>query len=422
MFSKDSNTKTKKTKTSPLRGLGLNCLPSSPGPHGSDLDFLLPRFHPSASSSKTPSPSSSPVETPMSGTASHTPTGLRTPEEELVDCFWTPTSRPWTSPRPDGRSHARGYSSAAEPSRGIHNAQSANIKQRRALQVPLHIATPGAVSPGGPSVWHTPQASPRSPRFSNSIPTPRNKPKSKLVWVGLALLAFVLLLDATIAATSSQPSLAVQAVSLITTTFSSPFASLLRTSRPTGQPSNTEEPHRDTVVLYRIIGNDLPPRHALNQTLQNVQFLLENELDVSDVSALPSPASSSSSSIPSAIQHIDKYFVLNRITLPDTRTALKRLLLDFNVPEDRILEIPFEWEEYEQRQFRWDGGVADAADVWGFGGSAPQKESDAQTRLEKMEVTNSTLSAGELSVLLSHSEASNSRIFPLLQSPKKPHL
>ena len=33
----------------------------------------------------------------------------------------------------------------------------------------------------------------------------------------------------------------------------------------------------DTFVLYRIIGNDLYPRHSKGQSLENVRFILENE-------------------------------------------------------------------------------------------------------------------------------------------------
>ncbi len=32
------------------------------------------------------------------------------------------------------------------------------------------------------------------------------------------------------------------------------------------------------VVLYRIIGNDLPPRHQYGQVYTNIRFILENEI------------------------------------------------------------------------------------------------------------------------------------------------
>src|SRR5690606_32334685 len=33
----------------------------------------------------------------------------------------------------------------------------------------------------------------------------------------------------------------------------------------------------DTFVLYRIIGNDLPPRHKRGQAIANLRFILEHE-------------------------------------------------------------------------------------------------------------------------------------------------
>lgn len=34
---------------------------------------------------------------------------------------------------------------------------------------------------------------------------------------------------------------------------------------------------KSTIGIYRIIGNDLPPRHKQGQTLANIRFILENE-------------------------------------------------------------------------------------------------------------------------------------------------
>src|SRR5690554_3566160 len=35
----------------------------------------------------------------------------------------------------------------------------------------------------------------------------------------------------------------------------------------------------NTLVLYRIVGNDLYPRHAKGQSRENLRFVLENEPD-----------------------------------------------------------------------------------------------------------------------------------------------
>ena len=48
----------------------------------------------------------------------------------------------------------------------------------------------------------------------------------------------------------------------------------------------------DNFVLYRIIGNDLPPRHERGQSLRSLRFILENE---------------------PALEACEKHFVVNRI-------------------------------------------------------------------------------------------------------------
>ena len=140
---------------------------------------------------------------------------------------------------------------------------------------------------------------------------------------------------------------------------------------------HNDRPERDTLVLYRILGNDLPPRHSPGQTLRNLRFLLQHE---SDFSVLPPLG-------PHGIHHshlygsgnkakeahtqmgglrVDKYFVLNRIAEPEMVSAIIGLLHLYSVPDSRILVIPFDWSEYQRREFRWDGGV-DMARGWGLG-------------------------------------------------------
>ena len=46
-------------------------------------------------------------------------------------------------------------------------------------------------------------------------------------------------------------------------------------------PAQQQDVHAPfSVVLYRIIGNDLPPRHQYGQVYTNVKFILENEMDL----------------------------------------------------------------------------------------------------------------------------------------------
>ena len=78
----------------------------------------------------------------------------------------------------------------------------------------------------------------------------------------------------------------------------------------------------DTFVLYRIIGNDLPPRHGCGQSLANLRFLLEHEP--------PLPG-------------CEKRWVVNRITDPAQEAAILALLSAHGQP---VLHIPFVAAEY----------------------------------------------------------------------------
>ena len=142
-------------------------------------------------------------------------------------------------------------------------------------------------------------------------------------------------------------------------------------------------PERDTLVLYRILGNDLPPRHSPGQTLRNLRFLLQHE---SDFSVLPplgphgvhhshlygSGSKAKQAHTQMGGLRVDKYFVLNRIAEPEMVNAIIGLLHLYSVPDSRILIIPFEWDEYQLREFRWDGGV-DRAFGWGIGAAPVYK-------------------------------------------------
>ncbi len=84
----------------------------------------------------------------------------------------------------------------------------------------------------------------------------------------------------------------------------------------------------DTFVLYRIIGNDLPPRHAAGQSRKNLEFILEHEPD------LPG---------------CEKRFIVNRIADSDEEHAVLAML---NQAGARYLHLPFDPEEY--RAAPWD--------------------------------------------------------------------
>ncbi|WP_204840026.1 hypothetical protein [Cereibacter ovatus] len=79
---------------------------------------------------------------------------------------------------------------------------------------------------------------------------------------------------------------------------------------------------KDEFVLYRIIGNDLEPRHAAGQSITNLGFILEHEGELTDCR---------------------KKWVLNRIYDPEQEQKLLRLLEDHR--QDYI-RIPFDFDEY----------------------------------------------------------------------------
>ncbi len=84
----------------------------------------------------------------------------------------------------------------------------------------------------------------------------------------------------------------------------------------------------DSFVFYRVIGNDLYPRHQSGQSLQNVRFILENE--------------------PRLI-HCERRWVINRIVDPEDEAAIVALLQSAGEP---YIHIPFELADYARAA--WD--------------------------------------------------------------------
>ena len=84
----------------------------------------------------------------------------------------------------------------------------------------------------------------------------------------------------------------------------------------------------DTFVIYRIIGNDLIPRHSKGQSRENLRFILDQEPD------LPG---------------CEKRFVVNRIVDKAEESAIIELLESCDRP---YLHIPFSMAEYAEQT--WD--------------------------------------------------------------------
>ena len=87
------------------------------------------------------------------------------------------------------------------------------------------------------------------------------------------------------------------------------------------------------VVFYRILGNDLPPRHQVGQVYTNVEFILENEME------LPGWR---------------KRWVLNRIINQTEYRKIRQLLASHGYGEEDIIDIPFNWDVYGRTEFNYD--------------------------------------------------------------------
>ncbi|GAA96766.1 uncharacterized protein L969DRAFT_97114 [Mixia osmundae IAM 14324] len=168
------------------------------------------------------------------------------------------------------------------------------------------------------------------------------------------------------------------------------------------KPSDSyDAPERDTLILYRILGNDLPPRHEQGQTMRNVRFMLEHEhsfdeeiarllsLQHAEHVASGSRKRTRQNSAALPVTRIEKYFVLNRLSSPAHIAALTSLLMDeLDVPQDHVLQIPFDWDAYYAQSFRWDGGVGGVngrgmESVWGIGSARPGNLSSAAGELKQ---------------------------------------
>lgn len=108
-------------------------------------------------------------------------------------------------------------------------------------------------------------------------------------------------------------------------------------------------------MLYRIIGNDLPPRHRRGQARENVAFILENEPD------LPG---------------CEKRWILNRIVDPEEESALAALL---STRGHEFTRIPFELETYARIGLDEDRGLTAAVMKSGaFLGLQPDERARAE--------------------------------------------
>jgi low affinity Fe/Cu permease len=117
----------------------------------------------------------------------------------------------------------------------------------------------------------------------------------------------------------------------------------------------------DTFVLYRIIGNDLVPRHKKGQSRENVQFILDHE---------------------PPLPQCEKRWIINRIVDPDEERQIISLL---ESRKQSYLRIAFEREEY--RQIGWDWGALPKPDFLyaeAFDSLGPEQQDRLRTALYRL--------------------------------------
>lgn len=95
----------------------------------------------------------------------------------------------------------------------------------------------------------------------------------------------------------------------------------------------TIDPRRgpDRFVLYRIVGNDLPPRHKPGQSRENVRFILEHEPELAAC---------------------EKRWIVNRIVDVAEERAIINLL---EQREQKYTRIPFDREAYARCDWKLEG-------------------------------------------------------------------
>lgn len=114
---------------------------------------------------------------------------------------------------------------------------------------------------------------------------------------------------------------------------SCPACDFTRLKKDYQSSSLSSEP--DTFVLFRIIGNDLPPSHIKGQSRINLRYILEQE---------------------PKLTHCEKRFIVNRIVDAETEAKIIDLLEQSRIPYHHI---PFKAQEYAK--IGWDdSGIPEA--------------------------------------------------------------
>ncbi|PLW45335.1 hypothetical protein PCASD_03144 [Puccinia coronata f. sp. avenae] len=138
-------------------------------------------------------------------------------------------------------------------------------------------------------------------------------------------------------------------------------------TEPTYTPTPIiESPERTALIIYRIIGNDLPPRHSPKQTLTNLRFLLEHESNFQDISRYINADDNpdyQGSQMSGYKMEVKKFFVLNRIANQTQLSLVENVLKSHGVKDENILVNPFDTDAYRVQPFNplpdigWNSGL-----------------------------------------------------------------
>ena len=154
-------------------------------------------------------------------------------------------------------------------------------------------------------------------------------------------------------------------------------------------PPPADFPAKPRCVLYRIIGNDLVPRHRKGQARANLPFILQHEPDWPGC---------------------EKWFVVNRIADPEEEAAIIEML---ETAGCRYLHIPFILDEYAAQS--WDiAGVPPEFLPTGpnFQRLRPDQQARVIARLNRFKIDYFTHNNGARNAALAHGRQRGDWILP----------
>lgn len=134
----------------------------------------------------------------------------------------------------------------------------------------------------------------------------------------------------------------------------------------------------DTFVLYRIIGNDLHPRHERGQSLRNVRFILDHEPE---------------------FPGCEKRWVVNRIVDGNDEAAILDLL---DRAGQSYIHLPFDWDAYAAVQWDYSGFDTPTFHLSDdFGSLSPRLRLRAEARMRRNKINYVINNNGARNVALS---------------------